>query len=152
MIDEVETYVRERRSMVVATCVDGEIRASTACFALGEGLTIYFFVFRNNVKHQGISQNPQVSLVIDDGFTVPMRGVEIIGTAKIASGSERQRGQELLTERFPDLGNVWDDPRILVVRVTPDRVRFTDWGHEVGHSSEASLVRGGAAERGRVSG
>lgn len=125
--------------MVLATHLDGEVRASTACFALGGSMTIYFVVFRDTVKHRGITQSPQVSVVIDDGFKIPMRGVEIIGTAEVVSGAERQRGQELLTNRFPDLRSVWDDPRILIVRVTPDRVRYTDWSHGVGESREASL-------------
>ncbi len=139
MIDEAEQYLREHHSMVLATCLDGQVRASTACFALGEDRMIYVLVFRDSVKHRGVLEHPQVSLVIDDGFKIPMRGVEIIGTAEIVDGAERQRGQELLTQSFPDLQSVWDDPRILIVRVTPDRVRYTDWTYAVGQSREAAL-------------
>ena len=140
MIDEVEEYLRRHGSMVLATYLDGEVRASSTCFALGEHMAVYFFVFRDSIKHRGIMQKPQVSLVVDDGFNVPMRGVEIIGTAVVVSGAERRHGQQLLTQRFPDLQSVWDDPRILIVRVTPDRVRFTDWTHGAGQSREASLT------------
>ena len=140
MIEEAEEYLRQRGSMVLATNLDGEVRASTAGFAVGGNMAIYFLVFQGTVKHRGISQNPQVSLVVDDGFTVPMRGVEIIGTAEVVHGAERGHGQELLTKRFPDLRSVWDDPRILIVRVTPDRVRYTDWTHAIGQSREASLT------------
>lgn len=139
MIDEVEEYVSRHGSMVLATQVKGEVRAATTCFALGEHLTVYFFAFRDSMKHVGISERPQVSLVIDDGFNVPMRGVEIIGSAVVVSGAERRYGQELLTERFPDLQSVWADPRILIVRVTPERVRFTDWTHGIGQSREAHV-------------
>jgi uncharacterized protein YhbP (UPF0306 family) len=140
MVDEVEAYLRQRRSMVLATHLDGEVRASSLSFAVGEEMTVYSFVFQNSVKHRGISQNPQVALVVDDGFCVPMRGVEIIGMATIVEGVERRRAQDLLTKRFPELEGVWDDPRILTVRVTPDRVRFTDWTHGVGHTREASIT------------
>ncbi len=139
MIDDVEVYVRERRSMVLATHLDGEVRASSVCFAVDEGLVIYSFVFHGSIKSRGITQTPQVALVIDDGFSIPMRGVEIIGAAVVVEGAERRRGQELLTERFPELKEVWGDPRILVVRIVPDRVRFTDWTHGFGHSLEASV-------------
>jgi general stress protein 26 len=142
MIDEVEEYLRQRRSMVLATQLEGEVRASTTCFALGEHMHIYFFVFRDSIKHRGIVERPQVSLVIDDGFMVPMRGVEILGSAKVVSGPEQHRGQALLTKSFPELESVWDDPRILIVRVTPDRVRYTDWSHGVGHSREAHITGG----------
>lgn len=125
--------------MVLATQVDGEVRGATTCFALDEQMNIYFFAFRESVKHRGVVQSPQVSLVVDDGFTIPMRGVEILGTAEVISGPERRRGEELLTVRFPDLKGVWDDPRILVIRVTPDRVRYTDWRHGLGHSREAAM-------------
>jgi general stress protein 26 len=140
MIDEVEEYLSKRHSMVLAVHLDGEVRASTACFALGENMKIYFLVFRGTVKHRGIMQNAQVSLVIDDGFNIPMRGVEIIGSAEVVDDAERRHGEELLTQRFPDLRSVWDDPRILIVRVMPDRVRYTDWTHGVAHSREASLM------------
>ncbi len=140
MVDEVEAYLRERRSMVLATYLDGEVRASSLCFAVGDEMMIYSFVFQNSVKHRGISQNPQVAVVVDDGFCVPMRGVEIIGTATIVEGAERRHAQELLTKRFPELAGVWEDPRILTVRVTADRVRFTDWTHGVGHAREASIT------------
>lgn len=147
MLDEVEEYVRQHQSMVLATYLDGEVRAATACYAVGEQMAIYFFMFRNSLKHQGIAQSAQVSLVIDEGFTIPMRGVEIVGTAKVVTGGERRHGQDLLTNRFPNLKDVWDDPRILIVRVEPDRVRYTDWRQGVGHSREASVEpRDGSAK------
>ncbi len=145
MSDDIRDYLRQRHSMVLATQLEGEVRAATTCYALGDDLQLYFFVFRDSVKHRGILQSTQVAAAIDDGFMVPMRGVEVIGTAEVVSGAERRRGQELLAQRFPDLEGVWDDPRILIVRVTPDRVRFTDWAHGVGHSQETTLTTQGTA-------
>jgi general stress protein 26 len=123
MVDEVEKYVREHQSMVLATLLDGEVRASSACFAVGDGMRLYFLVFAGTIKHRGVTQNGQVSLVIDDGFRIPMRGVEIIGHAEVVTGTERHYGESLLAERFPDLQRIWDDPRIVIVRVTPERIR-----------------------------
>jgi general stress protein 26 len=140
MVDEVERYIREHQSMVVATMLDGEVRASTACFAVGESMRLYFLVFAGTVKHRGVTQRSQVSLVIDDGFRIPMRGVEIIGSAEVVTGAERRYGESLLAERFPDLQSVWNDPRILIVRVTPERIRFTDWTYAVGQSRETILT------------
>jgi len=131
--------------MVLATQLEGEVRAATTCFAVGDDLRLYFFVFRDSVKHRGIVQNPQIAAAIDDGFSVPMRGVEMIGSAEVVTGAECRRGQELLVKRFPELESVWDDPRILIVCVTPDRVRFTDWSRGVGHSHETILAPRGAA-------
>ena len=147
MIDEIEAYLRARRSMVVATRVDGEIRASTSCFAVGPQMILYSLVFRGSVKHRGIMQSSRVSVVIDDGFTIPMRGLEIIGTAEVLEGPEGRQGRELLTKRFPDLEGMWDDPRVLVLRITPDRVRYTDWVHGIGQSREASLTPRRSGER-----
>ena len=144
-LTEVEQYLRQRHSMVLATQLDGEVRASTACFALGDSMMLYSFVFRDSVKHRGIVQSRQVAVVIDDGFLVPMRGVEMLGRAEIVTGAEQRRGRELLTQRFHDLSSAWDDPRILIVRFIPDRVRFTDWTHGVGHSREASVPPRAAA-------
>ncbi len=33
-----------------------------------------------------------------------------------------------------------DDPRILIIRVTPERVRYTDWTYAVGQSREAKVI------------
>jgi uncharacterized protein YhbP (UPF0306 family) len=145
MVDEIRDYLRQRHSMVLATQLEGEVRAATVCFALDDDLRLYFFVFRDSVKHRGIVQNPQVAAAIDDGFMVPMRGVEMIGAAEIVAGAERRRGQALLAQRFPDLEGVWDDPRILIVRVIPDRLRFTDWAHGIGHSRETTMSPPGDA-------
>ena len=139
MIDEVEEYIRGHHSMVLATMLDGEVRASTACFAVGDRLRLYFLVFAGTVKHRGLTQHPQVSLVIDDGFRIPMRGVEIIGRAVVVSGAERRFGEKLLADRFPDLKAVWNDPRIVIVRVTPERIRYTDWTYAIGQSRETVI-------------
>ncbi len=141
MFDEVEVYLRQRQSMVIATRVGGEVRAATVCYAIGRDLKIYFFAFRDSIKHRGIVQSPQVALVVDDGFTIPMRGIEIIGSAAVVTGSERQHAQTLLSERFRQLEEAWDDPRILVIGVTPDRIRFTDWTKGIGQSHEAAVPR-----------
>jgi len=125
--------------MVLATHVGGEVRASTTGYALGEHMALYFFVFRNSIKHRGILESQQVAAAVDDGFSIPMRAVEILGTAEVVEGAERRQGQKLLSERFPDLEEVWNDPRILVVRINPDRVRFTDWTHGAGHSRETMV-------------
>ena len=140
MIDEVEVYIRERQSMVMAMDLDGEVRASTACYAVGDDMNLYSLVFAGSLKHRGIAQHPRVSLVIDDGFRIPMRGVEILGTAEFLTGEDRQYGERLLAERFPALDCVRDDPRILIVRVTPDRIRYTDWTFAIGRSRETKVV------------
>lgn len=139
MFDEIEAYLHQRQSMVIATRVGGEVRAATVCFAMGRDLKLYFFAFRDSIKHRGIVQNPQVALVVDDGFTVPMRGIEIIGSAAVVTGTERQQAQTLLSERFPQLEEAWGDPRILIIGVTPDRIRFTDWTKGIGQSREAAV-------------
>jgi len=139
MKDEVEQYIRDHQSMVLATSLEGEVRASTACFALGDGMRIYSLIFAGTVKHRGVAHSPQVSLVIDDGFRVPMRGVEIIGRAEVVTGAEREYGEQLLTQRFPNLQAVWTDPRILIIRITPERIRYTDWTYAVGQSRETII-------------
>lgn len=140
MIDEVEAYIRERQSMVVAMQLDGEVRASSACYVVGEDMNLYSLVFAGGVKHRGVTQHPRVSLIIDDGFRIPMRGVEILGRAEVLTGEARDYGEALLAQRFPALECVRDDPRILIIRVTPERVRYTDWTYAIGRSRETKVV------------
>ncbi|MCK6556101.1 pyridoxamine 5'-phosphate oxidase family protein [Candidatus Binatia bacterium] len=150
MIDEVEAYIRERQSMVMAMALDDEVRASTACYAVGDDMNLYSLVFAGSVKHRGVLQQPTVSLVIDDGFRIPMRGVEIIGRAEVLTGEAREYGEALLSERFPALDCVRDDPRILIIRVTPERVRYTDWTFAIGRSRETKVVPLRGTERSRL--
>jgi uncharacterized protein YhbP (UPF0306 family) len=141
MQDEVEAYLSTHRSMVLSYEFDGEVHAATTCYALAPDLTVYFFVFRDSEKHRAIIARPQVSVVVDDGFQIPMHGVELLGSAAIVHGDEAEAGQRLLSSRFPQLDGAWGDNRLLIAKVVPDRVRVIDWTQGLGHSRHTALEK-----------
>jgi uncharacterized protein YhbP (UPF0306 family) len=141
MQDEVAAYLQEHRSMVLSYQCEGEVRAATICYALAEPLMVYFFVFRGSEKHRAILERPQVSAVVDDGFQIPMHGVELLGRARVVSGEEALLGQRLLSERFPQLQSVWGDERLLIAKVEPERIRVIDWTQGFGHSRHADVTK-----------
>ncbi|MBI4515562.1 MAG: pyridoxamine 5'-phosphate oxidase family protein [Deltaproteobacteria bacterium] len=139
MQDEVEAYLATHRSMVLSYEFQGEVRAATTCYALAEPLSVYFFVFRDSEKHRAIAARPQVSVVVDDGFQIPMHGVELLGDASIVAGDETVLGQHLLTQKFPQLADVWADQRLLIAKLEPQRIRIIDWTQGLGHSRHAAV-------------
>lgn len=142
MQDEVAQYLQDHRSLVLSYEFDGEVRAATTCYALGDDFTVYFFMFRDSEKHLAIQSRPQVSAVIDDGFTIPMHGVELLGDAAVVKGHAAALGRRLLTERFPPLADAWGDDRVLIAALRPDRIRVIDWTQGLGHSRHAAVTRG----------
>ncbi len=143
MQDEVAAYLSTHSSMVLSYEFAGEVRAATTCYALAEPLTVYFFVFRGSEKHRAILARPQVSMVVDDGFQIPMHGVELLGNVSIAGDEEVPLGQQLLTRRFPQLASAWGDNRLLIAKLEPDRIRVIDWTQGLGQSRDASVTRRG---------
>ena len=143
MRDEVEAYLSTHRSMVLSYLYDGEVRAATTCYALADNLVVYFFVFRDSEKHRAIVVRPQVSVVVDDGFQIPMHGVELIGNASVVKGDRVRLGRQLLSQRFPQLDDAWGDERLLIARMEPERVLVIDWTRGIGQSRDASLTPSG---------
>jgi uncharacterized protein YhbP (UPF0306 family) len=141
MQDEVEAYLGLHRSMVLSYEFEGEVRAATTCYALADRLTVFFFVFRDSEKHRAIVARAQISVVVDDGFQIPMHGVELLGNASIVAGEEAEVGQHLLTQRFPQLADVWNDNRLLIAKVAPERIRVIDWTQGFGHSRHAAVTK-----------
>ena len=139
MQDEVESYLAEHRSMVLSYQCDGEVHAATCCYALAENLVVYFFVFRDSEKHRAIRARPQVAAVVDDGFTIPMHGVELLGRASVVSDDEARAGQRLLSRRFPQLADAWNDERVLIAKLEPERIRVIDWTQGFGHSRHGTV-------------
>jgi uncharacterized protein YhbP (UPF0306 family) len=139
MQDEVEAYLSEHRSMVLSYQFEGEVRAATTCYALADRMVVYFFVFRGSEKHRAIVSNPRVSVVVDDGFQIPMHGVELLGSATVVEGDEIGLGQHLLTQRFPQLADAWGDDRLLIAKVEAERIRVIDWTQGLGHSRHSAV-------------
>lgn len=143
MRDEVEAYLSNHRSMVLSYLYDGEVRAATTCYALADNLVVYFFVFRDSEKHRAIVARPQVSVVVDDGFQIPMHGVELIGNAFVVKGDGVRLGRQLLSQRFSQLDDAWGDERLLIARMEPERIRVIDWTRGLGQSRDAALTPSG---------
>jgi len=129
--------------MVLSYLCDGEVRAATTCYALADHLVAYFFVFRDSEKHRAIRIQPQVSAVVDDGFMIPMHGVELLGRAMIASGEDVRVGQQLLGRRFPQLAEALNDERVLIAKLEPERIRVIDWTQGFGHSRHGTVTKPG---------
>lgn len=139
--DRVLAYLREHTSMVFTSSVHGAQVASTTCYVADDDLTVYGFVFRGSEKYQAIDADSPVALIVDDGFRIPMRGVELYGRAEfVEDEADARRAQELLQATFPKLANVWGHPAVALIRVRPERIVFIDWTEKLGHSETLELA------------
>ncbi len=138
--DRILTYLKEHRSMVFTTTADQAMVASTTCYVADDDLTIYGFVFKGSDKYQAVAAGAPIAVVIDEGFTIPMHGVEYQGHAEFIDGeADTTFAQELLAGTFPKLNNVWGHPAVVLIRIRPERITLIDWTEKLGHSETLTL-------------
>lgn len=138
-------YLRAHTSMVFSSSVAGQQVVTTTCYVPDEELNVYGFVFKGSEKFQAIEAGAPVALAIDDGFRIPMQGVELYGRGELLEAeADTAKAQSLLQDTFPKLANVWGHPAIVLVRIRPERIVFIDWTQRVGHSETLELSAGPA--------
>lgn len=138
--DKILAYLKSHQSMVFAATADGEQIGSTTCYVADDDLTIYGFVFKGSDKFQAVEASAPITLAIDEGFTIPMHGIEFHGRGEFIDGdADTQRAQELLQNTFPKLANVWGHPAVVLIRIRPERITLIDWTVRLGHSDTLTL-------------
>ena len=136
----VQAFLAAHKSMVFASAADGQQFASSTCYVADDDLNIYGFVFKGSDKFQAIEAGTLLALVIDDGFTVPMHGLEYHGRGEFVSDADAEHAKALLESTFPKLANVWAHPAVVLVRVRPERITLIDWTVRLGHSETLDLA------------
>lgn len=133
--DRIQTYLQAHRSMVFAATADGEQIGATTCYVADDDLVVYGFVFQGSDKFRAIEAGAPIALVIDEGFTIPMRGLEYHGRGEFIDGeADAAAARDLLQGTFPKLANVWGHPAVVLTRIRPDRITLIDWTEKLGHS------------------
>lgn len=125
-----------RRSMTLALSHASGPIASTTCFAFDRDLRVFFFVFRKSDKEDALIRTPRASIVIDEGFQIPMKGLEIVGEVTFLDGTAEVPARSALETRYPKLQNVWGHPLVHLAVLTPKRIRLIDWTTRLGFSED----------------
>lgn len=90
--DEIEAFVRNRRTAILATIGrDGQPHLSAMWFALVEGK----IVFETKAKSQkvvNLRRNPRITVLLESGVTYPeLRGVSFDGDAEVVENDDAHR-------------------------------------------------------------
>jgi general stress protein 26 len=67
MLQKMKAFLKERDLCVLATCADGKPHCSLMAYITDEAAeTVYMTTLRDTQKFKNVSENPQVSLLVDD--------------------------------------------------------------------------------------
>lgn len=125
---EIETYLNENKSLVLATVgLDGipEVRHLGAYGV--EGANVYFNTAANSGKIAQIQANSNVTVLFHHEGQLPpaLKNVTVYGEAEILFGTEFERGVEIIKKRRPQ---AQINPEVnAVIRVNAKKIKLLDF-------------------------
>lgn len=124
MLAEMKQLVKEKNMCVLATIADNKPYCSLMAYAPSEDCTeIYMATRRSTRKFKNLSENPAVSLMIDNREEIPRseaRALTVEGTCTcIEDASQKQLARTRLLSRHPYLKEFLShiDNEMLCVRI-----------------------------------
>lgn len=128
MSRELLDFLRGHRLAVLATTArDGAPDAALVHIAVTEHFELVLDTLAGSRKAHNLTDEPRVALVVGGWNDGDARTAQIDGVADRPAGTELERLQAAYFDTFPDgrarLG--WND--IVYLRVTPQRIRYSDF-------------------------
>ena len=125
--------LEENNLCVLATCSNNLPNSSLMHYIYdGIGMNIFMLTLRGSVKHNNISANPQVSLLIDTRTDLPQPGFIVMALTvygKAGFVQDPQRRQALvdqLVARYGSLAKLAGDSQCLVIQVKMEKMLLLD--------------------------
>ena len=127
------TFLKRKTAAVIATVRDNAPSASTVFFVVDDSFNFYFTTQVNTHKHENISRNANVSLVIGSGpklISVSVQGIAqaIEGNEKIAI-LEKFISMKLVHWPIMEMAKFKDTQRV-VYKVVPSRLSYMNLDDE----------------------
>jgi heme iron utilization protein len=124
-LEEMLAPFGELRFAVLATADEGRPYASLVAFAFTPDCrTLIFSTARSTSKYRNITNQPAVSLLIDNRSQQPddllgAQAVTLIGTVEVITSAARgQKYRQVFESRHPHMAAFLDDPETALVAVT----------------------------------
>jgi PPOX class probable F420-dependent enzyme len=134
---ELVALLRKHRLAVQASLSpDGGPQAAVVGIGVGDALEIVFDTTADTRKHQNLSRDPRVALVIGWDHAVT---VQIEGTASFPEGDALERARAIYFEAYPDGRDRLAWPGIAHVVVRPTWVRVSDFNQSPPRIEEMSF-------------
>jgi nitroimidazol reductase NimA-like FMN-containing flavoprotein (pyridoxamine 5'-phosphate oxidase superfamily) len=125
MLDRITSFLEQHHLCVLATVRDGAPHCSLMAYVTGsESRTVYMATYRDTGKFSNLTDNPRVSLLIDDRCAGPepgrraARALTVHGDCRpVENPKTQERIRERLVEKRPDMRDFVSADRTAVVEV-----------------------------------
>lgn len=125
MLKEIKAFAKEKNICTLATVADGKPYCSLMAYVTDENCEeIYMVTLRNTRKYKNLTENPAVSLLIDEREKSPRSGAKALTVegllAKIESEAKRKKIQAKLLRVHPHLADFINHPEaeILCIEIS----------------------------------
>ena len=125
-------YLKRNKLMTLSTVSGNRPWSATVFFAYDEKGQIFFYS-RPDTKHgRHISKNPYVSVVVNHDHGTPghVKGMQIVGRAKLVPEKDLKKNYSLYRKRFPWAEEFKNDHRLYII--IPAEIHYVDhkrFGH-----------------------
>lgn len=141
-------------TMTLATLGDAGPWAATVFFVSDDDFNLYFVSDTRTRHGQDMAGHPEVSVTVDGDCASwgDVRGLQIVGSASLTEGDERERALRIFLEKFPQIRALNENPdgeseRIIAARLTastfyrirPRWIRVIDNAQGFGFKREIDL-------------
>lgn len=127
--EQIETYIKETRSLVLATVNqngDPDLR-SIGGYGIRD-LNIYFATAKDSAKVAQIKEHQTVAaLFLQEGQEKP-KNITVYGTAKAVEADEAEEGIAVIKQRRPQFA--YNEKTQLIYRITVEKIKILDFESE----------------------
>ena len=109
---------------------------------VSEACTVFFITDNKSRKAQNISANPAVAYAVDENYKDiwSIKGVQMEGRASLITiETEAMRVLRLMSQKFPDLEKMPENPDLVIFKVKPLRGYFLDNTVAFGHRDKVEF-------------
>lgn len=121
--NKIRLMVESQATGVLTTVMDRQPYTSLVAFSYSPDLKqIYFATPNNTTKYRNLSDNPNISLIIDSRICNPKdfsrsQAITVMGEAHELSGENRSRMLESHAARLPGLAGFFSSPSMAMFRI-----------------------------------
>lgn len=137
-LEACKTMIKENTFCVLSTSKDNAPNSSLMLYLpQDDGTKLYLITLRGSLKHQNITENPQVSLLIDTRRTdheQQVKALTVYGLARILDDTpETMTIMEEMVTRHPSLGTIAKNRDACIVEVAAARFLYLDGVNDLQH-------------------
>lgn len=109
--EKIGRYMASKHTMGLATCADDTPWACSVFYASDENLNIYFLTDPNTLHGQHLGSG-RVAATVNENCRQwhEIKGIQLVGTATIVTGAERECGLSLYLDKFSDVRQAINSP------------------------------------------